>query len=775
MADKALKIPPYVDPKIVGKSLPRVDAAEKVTGRAIYPTDVRLPNMAHVRFVRSPRAHARVVALDIFPARSVPGVLAVVLPEEIAGKSLKDPLGRLLPILTAEPKYFGEEILAVCAETEDAARAAARQIRIDYEDLPHALDAEEQVLAGQCVGGGWTKTGAGLPAVYERGDGRKAFAKAYRVFERTYKTSPTVHCSIEPHGAVASYENGQWTIWESTQGVFAVREDLAEILGEPIGGIRVIGTHLGGGFGSKVAAGKYTFMAAYLSKKLGRPVRCVHDRAEEFLSPYGRPPSIQTLKIGVRADGKIAAIAQKGVHAVGAYEFGSEWGHAEDMVTEMYACENVRTESYAALTNTPPPCAMRAPGYAQAAFALEQMIDEIAHVMGMDPVEFRIKNIPVRDPDSGRAYATPRGVHGLAECLKKGAEIFKWTQRKNEKRMQTAAPPPTDPNQTSVDPAPRVKTGIGVAATCWSGGGGPPAASTIRLHEDGTADLFAGAADIGTGTRTVLAQIAAEEMGIRVEDIRVTNADTHLTSYARPSYGSFTLPSSGPAVRAAANAIRRQLLALAAGVLQTAEKNIVLTEGRAVRPASKKTPEESVSVGKLVGLSPSREILGHGERERNPDLAIKSYGVQFAAVAVDVETGKIALSALVAVNDSGRVINHLTYESQQMGGATMGLGMALIEERVYDRTSGKPLNPNLSDYKVPTILDQPAEFQASRVEVPFDGNSIGAKGLGEPPTIPTAAAVANAVFDAIGIRMDCLPLTPKRVLDALYPQKAETK
>lgn len=752
----APSLPPYGNTRVIGKPLPRVDAYEKVTGRAVFPTDVVLPNMAHAKFVRSARAHARILSIDTSQAQAVPGFLTLVAPGELLGKSLKDPFGRELPVLADEPKYFGEELLAVCAETEDAAREAARRVKIEYEDLPHAMDPEEQVKAGQFVGGGWTRTKRGEPAVYERGDVRKALAKADRIFERTYRTSPTVHCSIEPHAAVASFENGLWTVWESTQGVFAVREQLAELLDAPIRKIRVIGTYLGGGFGGKVAAGKYTFLAAYLAKKLARPVRCVQDRSEEFLSPYGRPPSIQTLKIGVRSDGKILAIEQKGVHAVGAYEFGAEWGSAEDMVTEMYACEHVRTETRAALTNTPPPCAMRAPGYAQAAFALEQMIDEIAAALKMDPVEFRIKNIPSRDPDSGKSFAAPKGVHGLVECLKKGSELFEWAKKRNGKRPENS----------------RVKRGIGVASTVWSGGGGPPATVMLRIHEDGSADLFTGAADIGTGTRTVLAQIAAEETGLRIEDIRITNADTQLTSPTEPSYGSMTLATSGPAARRAAASCREQLLALAAGVLRTTEKNIVLAEGKATRPAAKRTPEESVSIAKLVGLSPSREIAGLGEREGNPPLALKSYGVQFAAVEVDLDTGKISLGELVAVNDSGRVINPLTFRSQLYGGATMGLGMALIEERIYDRETGKPLNANLGDYKIPTILDQPARFLAEGVEVPYEGNVTGAKGLGEPPLIPAAAAVANAVFDATGVRIDRLPLTPKRVMDALNAAEA---
>lgn len=756
-SDAAPKLQPYAVTTVVGKPTPRIDAYDKVTGRTVYPTDIRLPNMAHARFVRSSRTHARIVSVDVTPAEAVPGFLAVVLPAELAGCSLKDVLGRGLPILTEEPKYFGEEILAVCAETEDAAREAARRVRVEYEDLPHAMDPEQQVAAGQFTGGGWTRTEIGKPAVYQRGDVRKGFAQAARIFERTYRTAPTVHCSIEPHAAVASWEDGRWTVWESTQGVFAVREELAKLLDAPVRHVRVIGTHVGGGFGSKVAAGKYTFVASYLSKKLNRPVRCVQDRTEEFVSPYGRPPSIQTLKIGVRSDGKITAIEQKGVHAVGPYEFGSEWGNAEDMPAETYACEHVRTETYAALTNRPPPCAMRAPGHAQAAFALEQMIDEIAAELRIDPVKFRIKNLPSRDPVSGLPYAAPAGVHGLAECLKKGAEMFQWSKKQNEKS------PVESP----------VKRGIGVAATVWTGGGSPPASVVLRIHPDGAADLYVGAADIGTGTRTAFAQIASEETGVRMEDIRVINADTQLTSYTQPSYGSLTLASTGPAVRRAAVAVRDQLAAIAAEVLETPEAQIVFSNGLAIRPAARKKPEKSVSLAELVGGSPSREIVGNGERERNPDAkALKAHGVQFVSVEVDVRTGVIRLAELVAVNDSGKVINPLGFKSQQFGGATMGLGMALFEERVFDQDTGKPLNANLSDYKVPTIMDQPEAFQVASIEIPYDGNAIGAKGLGEPPIIPTAAAIANAVFDATGVRIDRLPLTPKRILDALYPVKA---
>ncbi len=750
-------LPPYAPSVSVGHPVPRVDAVDKVTGRAVFSTDVRLPNMAHVRFVRSTRVHARVKSIDTAALSSIAGFLALVDPLEMVGKSLKDFLGRELPILTDEPRYFGEELLAVCAETESAARQAVRAIRVEYEDMPFTVDPEECVKAGRFVGGGWSRGKPGRPAVYERGDVAKGFASSDQIFERTYRTAWNVHASLEPHAAVASFENDRWTVWESTQGVFSVRDDLAALLAVPSRRIRVIGTYMGGGFGGKSGAGKYTFLAAYLSKKLARPVRAVQDRSEEFFSPYGRPPSIQKLKVGVRKDGRIMAIEQMGVHATGAYEFGAEWGSAENMLTEMYACDHVRTQSYAALTNTPPSCAMRAPGHAQGAFALEQMIDEIAHALSIDPVEIRLKNLPSRDPESGKTFAGPAGVHGMAECLKKGAELFAWRKKTSE---------------TKNDPATPVKRGIGVAAASWSAGGGPPASATLRLFSDGTAELAVGAADIGTGTRTVLAQIAAEETGLRVDDIRVINADTDQTSYTLPSYGSLTLASAGPAVRRASHACRRQILALAEDVLQAPAKSLTLADGKVTRPGSKKKPAESVAIAEFVSLSPSHEIFGRGDREGNPDVAIKAYAAQFAAVSVNVETGVVAIDEWIAVNESGRVVNPRTFESQQIGGVTMGLGMALTEDRVFDGGTGRPLNPNFADYKLPTIQVQPSNFIAVAVDRPTDANVIGAKGLGEPPIIPTAPALANAIHSATGVRIDTLPLSPKGILDALNRAKS---
>jgi len=726
---------------------------EKVTGRAIYTADITLPRMAHVKFLRSAKPHAKVKAIDTHAAEGIPGILAIVNPLELVGKQLKDMLGRHLPILTDEPRYVGEEILAICAETEESARLAVSRITIDYEDLPFSIDPEEQVKARQFVGGGWTRTALGQAAVYQRGDPDRAMAGADRVIERTYRSAPAIHASLEPHGAVAQFEDGKWTVWESTQGVFAVRDELAELLGEPAGSIRVICRHIGGGFGGKASAGKHTFLAAYLSKKLGRPVRCVLDRSEEFALPYGRPAAVMTIKVGVRRDGKIMAIEQKGIHAIGPYEFGAEWGSAEDMLAELYACDNVRTETRAALTHVPPPCAMRAPGYAQAAFALEQAIDEAALAIGMDAIQFRLKNIPARDPSSGKDYASPKGMHGLAECLKKGAAIFQWDKKKNELRQMDRSGP--------------IRRGIGVAATVWSGEGGPPAGAIIRLNSDGSADLFVGAADIGTGTRTAFAQILAEETGIATADIRVINADTHLTPNSLPSYGSLTLASTGPAVRRAANAGRAQLATLAADLLETEETKIVFRDGLAIRPAARKTPESAVPIKRLVSLTTAREIISVAEREGNPNLAIKTFAVQFVDLEVHIRTGKIMIKELVAVNDSGRVINPLSFRSQQIGGVTMGIGMGILEERVFDRKTGKSLNPNLGEYKVPTILDQPGLFQTGAVEIPFDGNSIGAKGLGEPPIIPTSPAIANALAMAINTRLTRLPLTPQRVIESI--------
>lgn len=754
---KVPALPAWSKTEIVGQPLPRVDGVDKITGRAKYTSDIQLPRMLYAVAIRSEHPHARVKNIRVEKTLAQPGVLAVLLPKDVERYTLGNAFSGSLSLLTLEPKYVGEEIAVVAAESELQAEDAARLVEVEYEVLPFVLDPEVSMSEkspvkffseGNFTGGGFTRRSIGKPTVYARGNVDKGFKEANHIFEETFRTETQQHACMETHGAVVQWEDDHLTVYESTQGVFAVQEDIARVFKIPLSNVRVIGTHMGGGFGSKSSAGKHTILAALLSKRTRRPVKFLLSRREDFMDVY-RPASIQHFKMGVKNDGTLTAIQLKTINAVGAYNSGSVWGHSSYMSQEMYACPNVKTEDYAVFTNTPPPSAMRGPGHVQNAWALEQLMDSIAQKLNIDPIELRHRNDVKFDQTTDEPYASK----GLAQCFQLGAEKFHW-QEKRQRRNGA--------NGTK-------KYGVGVAAQIWGGGGGPPATAIVKINQDGSVHLLTGAADLGTGTRTVLSQICAEELGIPVERVRVTNADTETTPYTLPSYGSITLASSGPAVRSAANDAKRQLFDLAAGSLGV----------KAAELSSKKDfifvtaePSRRIAFEVAAAAMPERTLVGRGYRGPNPkSLALDAFGAQFCEVEVDTQTGEVRVLKFVAVHDSGRVINPQTFASQIKGGITMGTGYALSERRLIDRNTGVPVTANLLEYRPPTSLDAPIDIEVYSAGVPYPANNIGAKGVGEPPLIATAPAIANAVFNAIGVRITSNPITPEKIVLGLKGMK----
>lgn len=753
---KVPELPAWSKTEIVGQPLPRVDGIDKITGRAKYTSDIQLPHMLYAVAVRSSHPHARVKNISAEKALASPGVHDILLPQHTERHTMGNPFLGTVPLLTLEPKYTGEEIAVVAAETELQAEDAARLVAVDYEPLPFVLDPEISMSSqppvtffpnGNFTGGGFGRREIGKPALYTRGNVEQGFQEADHIFEDTYRTEPQQHACMEVHGTIAHWDDDHLTVWESTQGVFGVQEDIAHVFKIPLHHIRVIGTHMGGGFGSKGGAGKQTMLAVLMAKRTRRPVKFMLSRREDFMSVY-RPASIQQYRVGVKNDGRITAIQLKTIHAVGAYNSGSVWGSASTMVKEMYACPNVKTEEYAVFTNTPPPAAMRGPGNTQNAWGFEQLIDAVAHTLNLDPIELRDRNDAKTDQTTGEPYASK----GLAECYKLGAEKFQWA----EKRRRSNPPRRIGSNK---------RYGVGVASQIWGGGGGPPATALVKINQDGSINLLTGAADIGTGTRTVLSQICAEELGVSVDRIQVTNADTETTPYTLPSYGSITLASSGPAVRSAANDAKRQLFDLAAGSLGVKPEELSSKDGVVFVAAH---PDKQMKFEMAAAAMPERNLVGRGYRGPNPKgLALNAFGAQFCEVEVDTHSGEVKVLKFVAAHDSGRVINSNTFASQVKGGITMGTGYALSERRIIDRNTGVPVTASLLEYRPPTSLDAPIDIEVYSVEVPYPGNNIGAKGVGEPPLIATAPAIANAVFNAIGVRIKSNPITPEKIMAAL--------
>jgi len=736
--------PAWGETSVVGKPLPRIDAYARVSGSATYTLDVSLPGMLHAAILRCPHAHAQVRKVDASAALKVPGVAAVLTAEE-SGTAIpwydETDKGAQSRLFDPHCRYAGEEVAAVAAETPYEAADALRAITVDYETLPFVVGLDAATLADAPKvheGGNQVRE----PSRYQRGDVAKGFTEADVVLEETYRTSTEIHSPMEVHGSVAQWEGDHLTVWDTTQSIFDVQRGLARTLKLPLSSVRVISRFMGGGFGSKLGVNKHTVIAALLARRTGRPVKVVLPREDSFKAVGNRPAVTMRLKAGVKKDGTLTALEMTARGEVGAY---ASWADVSYLVSELYLCPNVRTEDASVYTNAGQERAFRAPGFPQCAWALEQMIDALALKIGMDPVALRLRNIPaVSQLRKGEPYTST----GLARCIEEGARAFGWQGARARLERDRAGA--------------SVVRGVGMAACQWGYAGEPVASAIARLDSDGSLTLTFGAADIGTGTKTVMAMVAAEELGLPLEKIRIEHADSGTCPYAVASGGSQTVLVNAPAVRNAAIEVRRQLLEMAADQLKVPATGLVLVGGEVVSGADAKT---KVAFPDLRRLQQQQSILGLGTRHPHPAGKVPlPFGAQFAEVEVDTRTGEVRVVRLLGAHDSGRVMNRLTYQNQLFGGMTMGLGFALTEQRVMDGQTGRVLSCNLHDYKLPTAMDVPPEMTCLPID-PHDSecNTVGAKGLGEPSTIPTAAAIANAVFDATGIRVTQTPIDPTQL------------
>ena len=717
----------------IGRSRRRIDATQRVTGRARYTQDLYLAGMLHARILRSPHARARVRRIDTKRAEALPGVRGVLH----RFNTPKTPFRGDDVIFREEVRFVGEEVCAVAADDEDTAREALALIEVDYERLPHVVDLEEALgdVAPQLESdGNVSESGS-----HKRGDTKRALKEADVAVDVTYRTSTQLHNALETHGAVALYDGEMLTVWESTQHVFGVRTGLKNALKLPYSRIRVICDYMGGGFGAKNGVGKYTIVASLFAMRFGKAVRCVLTRDEENLAAGNRSATLQQLRLGAKG-GRITAIE----HTSWSNSGQGKWiANPTGPTNTLYEVANVNTRSYKVVTNAGSLSAFRAPGYVEGAFALESAIDELAEAAGVDPLTLRRRHAGAgKDPITGNRYSDKH----LLECYRIGAKEIGWDRRRAGGTRGSA---------------PHRRRGIGMASQIWGGGGGPPAYATVHVDPDGSVVLTAGTQDIGTGTRTVLAQICADELGVELDDVRVQIGDS-AGPFGPMSAGSMTLASVGPAVRLAAHDAREQLLGAAAGVLETPKAELRLEAGAIVSKGAR------IPLGEVLGKVDNNTVIGKGIRFPNADdLAQKTFSAQFAEVEVDVRTGEIFVERIVAALDVGRIVNPLTAASQVEGGVIQGIGFALSEERIVDRALGRVMNGNLEGYKVPTVKDVPTIVVKFVDRPDRRANNLGAKGLGEPPIIPTAAAIANAVANATGARVRHAPLTRARVLEAL--------
>jgi CO/xanthine dehydrogenase Mo-binding subunit len=683
-----------------------------------------LPGMLHAAVLRSPYAHARAKRLDLGRARAAVGVLGAIGPDDCN-------------VLEREPGFHGAPVAAVAAVTPRHARDALALIDVEWEEREPLLDPEEAVRRGSLHED---------PRRYERGDVGAGFGEADVVVEAEYRTQTVLHNAMETHQSVCRWEGDTLEVYISTQFIWGVRDEVAEALDLPPDRVRVVCNFMGGGFGAKNGPGAQTFIAIALAGKTGRPVRCALSRREENLATGNRNSTIQRLRAGARSDGTLVALEGEFVNAVGwAGWSGPTYGPME----MLYACDNVQTLTYGAKLNLPPNAAFRAPGFVEGTFGLECLLDELAGRLELDPLELRRRNHADADLVDGRPFSSKN----LLECYRRAEPHW---ARRNEVRTRSEG---------------AERRGTGLASQIWYGGGGPPSYAGVRVGSDGSATVLTAMQDIGTGTRTAMAQIAAEELGLPLERVRVSLGDSARGTYASVSAGSSTTPSMGPAVRAAAADAARQIIEIAAQRYHLEERSLSLKDGRVVSADGGSWPLEEVT-----GLLEDAQITGKGARGPNPTgMRVLTFGIQVADVAVDVETGEVRVERIAAVHDVGRVINPLGAQSQVEGGIIQGVGHTLSEERLVDPASGTVLSQTLDAYKLPTFADVP-EIVVELLDIPDEHlTNLGSKGLGEPPIVPTAAAIVNAIRDATGADVRSLPVSREEMLRALAEAREREK
>jgi len=752
-AGEAPPLPLNAQLNVIGKSVPRINGRAKVTGAARFTVDIKLAGMLHGRLLRSPHPHARIVSIDTKAAERHPDVRAVHVITDIVGRAMEsEPAAVPLP----PALYVGAPIAAVAATTPEAAEAALSLIKIEYEVLPFVVDMEsarkadapavfqspvvgfsfsEGVVAREEIAQHGNMRGPIKPGV--RGDVNKGFAEADVTVEGEYRTQVQTHCCMETHSIVADWRADGLTVYLSTQFTAGVRAELAAAFGLPRNRVRVVVDAMGGGFGSKSGAGNYARAAVALSRVAGAPIRLALDRREEQLDSGNRPGTFQRLKIGAGKDGLLRAISLYTYGTAGT-ALGAGVGN---VAQAMYACPNFDIEQYDIFINAGPGCAMRAPGAVPGAFALEQAIDELAEKLKLDPLALRdrIDASPVR-----------------REERRRGAELIGWSHRR-------APGADSDP----------IKRGIGMAQSLWGANVQTNASCEVRLLRDGSVEILSSVQDIGTGIGTVLAQVVAEEFGLRPQDITVRIGDTDFPA-GPPSYGSRTTASITPPARNAAYKLKQTLLEIVAPHLGVTVDDLVLRGGRII---AKTDPARGMSLREAAATLRTDQISAFasrgddygGFRRTMTDAALAQTdlgGVQFAEVSVDTETGIVRVERFVAVQDCGRPMNPQQIESQVQGGVLMGLSYALFEDRVFDRHTGHVLNADLEHYKIAGSRETP-DIEVLLLENYQGQSSTDAYGIAEPSNIATAPAIANAVYNAIGVRLRQLPMTPAAVLAAL--------
>ena len=760
---------------VVGKNLRKVDGFKLVTGRPAFTDDIHIPGLLYGKILPSPHAHARIKRIDTRKAKALPGVHTVLtykdvprVPHTTAGQSWPEPSPYDTYLLDSKMRLVGDRVAAVAAESRAIAEKALRLIEVEYEVLPAILEIEQAMAEGAPVihdepdSKGIHDAQHNLAGyiLKEIGNVEDGFRESDLVIEREFRTQRQQHCPIEPHVTISWLDSDdRLVIRSSTQVPYHTRRQVAMILQFPVGRVHVIKPRIGGGFGGKQEMLLEDICGA-LTLATRRPVKIEYTREEEFYMARSRHPQILNIKMGFKRDGTLMANKMTVLATTGAYgsHANTVQGNTGSKVLPIYRTPNMRFECHVVYTNTPVAGAFRGYGCPQGYFAQESVIDEAAHELGMDPVELRKKNI-IRLGDIDELSAQlgegkkglPRHIRscGLPECLDRGAAAIDWVRKR----------------QTLPEKSSHLRRGVGVACSMQGSGiaGVDWAAASLKLNEDGSFNLQVGAADLGTGADTVLAQIGAETLGVTLDKMIVCSGDTDFTPFDVGAYASSTTIISGGAVKKAAEKVRNELLRIASKMLDIPVDNLTCRDNQVVTKCECK---KSVSMEDLAHYAMYKEKVqvmenaSHWNTDSPPPFC-----AQFAEVEVDTETGQIRVMHLVTAVDLGVAINPMQAEGQSEGAVAQSLGYALTEEMVLD-ASGRVINPSFLDYKMLGSKDMP-KLTTILVETEEPLGPYGAKSVSEIPINAPAPAVANAVYHAIGVRFHKLPIRPEDVLRAL--------
>ncbi|MBW2369102.1 MAG: molybdopterin-dependent oxidoreductase [Deltaproteobacteria bacterium] len=779
----------------VGKRVLRKDGPDKVTGRAAYTVDINLPGMLVGRILRSPHPHAKILNIDTSQALKLKGVKAIITSKDTLGikhgfvETPRYPADQY-PLAVDRVRFVGEEVAAVAATDPHTAEEALGLIRVDYDVLPAVFDPEEAMQPGA------PEIHASHPKVKENlvniggktetawGDINSGFDQADYIREDRFDSHLRTHGYLEPQVTVASYEpSGKLNVWTSSMGVFLKRTKLARTLGLPHASVRIHKTYVGGAFGGKIDLFSHEFCAALLSMKSGKPVKVEASREEVFIAYRHGQPLIVEVKTGVKKDGTIVAQQVRNINNCGAYRGSGvvviflSWG----FTMLPYRLPNFKYEGYAVYTNNPVRAPQRGHGAPQLRFAIESQLDMIAEELGMDPIAIRLINaresgeeLPNGDNrESGEQLPNGDNVHhcGLKDSIIKAAEHTRFAEKFGRSRKGGSA-------------AGHIRRGIGIGVSAYFGGSliYPNSSSVqVKMNEDGSATLLTGSLDIGQGSETILCQIVAEELKIPVEEIQIIAADTEITPVDIGSWISGNAYVTGNATRMAATDVRNKLLDIAAEELDVKHQDLWV-ENQGVYVAG--CPEKRLSYRDLIAASIQKRrgdpVIGHGhwrtmrDEPFHPSLATTkgrwsenyAFDAQVAEVAVDTQTGQVRLLRAVTAHDCGFPINPLLVEGQIDGQVSMALGHAFMEEILMEE--GRTLNPNWLDYRMPTIHET---AESEHIDIITESYEVGrpyrTKEVGEGYVSAILAAIANAVYDATGVRLHSTPFSPENILRGL--------